>query len=324
MSRNDEVSSVSGFYGPGAYGAWLLTALSMIFRAKLEFEDEFTVLETLPVAVYGLIAYVDAVIRLIRLGWIPMSYASLEKYSALAAATYVTQVSFNLGKLFIRCYFGRGYLEDPGPLNLILAANMVILSFIMGGLTPRLTAWLVSFGLAFPQTMSLGAIGYTSIVPTLSTRKNRPVYALWKFLIASSWIPPLAFISAKRGPLVPILYSWSSNYIGEFLAQNLLSSTWVLIYYLGSLLLTPILMFGTPLRLWPETGAKLADLDQMVTFCSAIFMVLYQWKPKLKEWYVWIWERASRAFNICGGPAAATETVATETAVTDTTTQEDV
>jgi hypothetical protein len=247
-----------------------------------------------------------------RLAW-PPGYYRIENDSALAAAAYVTQISFDLAALFTRCYFGLGHFTGLRLLSgILLFLNAVMLGLIVAStITSGPMLFPASVGLfLFPFLEVSGSDDFfvSSRHPTLNTRRNDPLCTLWSSLAAGCWVPPLAIIMVKRGPLIAILYVWLSAFLRAFLHGAFNSPTWMLLYHAGSLVVAPILMFGMLIRLWPQTGAKLTDPDQMVPFCSAIVMILYQWRPMLTKWYWRVLEIVSRAFSYRRASGVTTET----------------
>ena len=52
-----------------------------------------------------------------------------------------------------------------------------------------------------------------------------------------------------------------------------------------SLILTPLIVHAMPFTLVLQTGSSFTDLDQTVAFSSAVVVLLYQWRVKLKQWW---------------------------------------
>lgn len=255
--------------------------VSLIFRARLRFEDKFTYTDVLPLAGYGIIAAIDYWISLCSALPRPTMYASL------SAATYVSQVTCNLSEVLMACSRPREPGQEfrfawPGKAEGVVFVLWLILhnalrqfvfhdtyKAMFGGMLGlsifllRIAALVYSLGNKFPKV----------------DKKNLP------WIVSSClFFLPLHFLSyriwdGERCWGVLLVYV-----LGEIFKMSLFQTVGNLVSLFAllvwSLVLSPIVVHGLPYHVMPQTTARITDLDQMVTFGAIATLVIYRWKRR--------------------------------------------
>jgi hypothetical protein len=260
MTRNETLAAVlapeanvSGFYGPGAYMAWLLAswgvAISSIAHAKCASNNAQRLdldLELIGVIAYPFVACMDIIIRLIR----------CKIDASLTAAVFVVVASFTIFSPMKRLSVQREGSELFELEEFLLNKRLLMLRI--------------------PRWMGYGILLAISGEPYVNSGALICVCSLLCFVVIYSGI--IGDETWKGG-----CYEKGEYVTGHFTSPYRPWQERVAVFCLVQIIFSIVLVKTGNHSFWPVTSASLYDLDQATTLLLAIVTLAVSRRTALKS-----------------------------------------